>query len=527
MITLFDLVIKNGTIYDGSTNQAYKADIGIIKDKIVEVGDLKTYKSRDEIDASGLCIMPGFIDTHVHSDMALLYDRQHANGLYQGITTEILGQDGLSYAPLSPDNLKMYSKYLRGLNGWFEDVSLDFKDVNEFLNKFDKKISINVAYQIPHGAIRLEALGFNDVPLKGYALDKAKDLMRKGFEQGAVGFSTGLSYFPHSYSDTDELVELCKVCVEYDAPFVIHYRTVFRDTPFDPVEEAIEVARRSGVRLHFPHFRTDENTCGKAPELMAPIEKAMEEGIEITLELYPYYTGSGDVSCFLPPWVVEGGYEATLERLRNPLLRKRIIDGMKVNTFATAGTFTHLKKNETYVGMDFEDVAKERNQSVEDMICDLLIEENFEVGMRGNPTMNMEKREQMDKDFVWLLSRPYYMVGTDGIPLGFKPHPRAFGAFPRFLKLAKQHGMSYEDFANRTSFLPAKVFKLKNRGKIAEDYFADLVVFDPENIRDNATYKNPRRAPDGIEYVIVNGKIAVYKEKVTGMFSGQAIRREN
>jgi len=513
-------------IYDGSTNPAYRADIGIIDDKIVEIGNLKNEQFRDEIDASGLCIMPGFIDTHVHSDMMLLYDRQHANGLCQGITTEILGQDGLSYAPLSTDNLKMYVKYLAGLNGYFEDVSLDFKDVGGFLNKFDKKTSINVAYQIPHGAIRLEALGFNDIPLKGYALDKAKDLMRKGFEQGAVAFSTGLSYYPCSYCDTDELVGLCKVCAEYDAPFVIHTRSVFRGIPIDPVDEAIEVARRSGVRLHFSHFRTGDNNCGKAPELMAPIKKAMEEGIKITLDLYPYYSGSGYAVIFLPPWGVEGGYEVTLERLRNPLLRKRIIDGMKANTIATAGTFTHLNKNETYVGMDFEDVARERNQSVEDMICDILVEENLEVGYFANPTRNMEKREQMEKDFVWLLSRPYYMVGTDGIPLGFKPHPRAFGTFPRFLKLAKQYGMSYEDFANRTSTLPAEVFRMKGRGKIAKDYFADIVIFDPENVKDNATYINPRKAPDGIEYVIVNGKIAVYKEKVTGLFAGRAIRRE-
>jgi N-acyl-D-amino-acid deacylase len=419
----------------------------------------------------------------------------------------------------------MYSKYLAGLNGYFEDVKLDFNDVDGYLKKFDKKTAINVAYQVPHGTIRLEALGFNDIPLKGYALDKAKDLMREAFEPGGYSI-TGLSYYPCSYSDTDELIELCKVCAEYDAPFVIHTRSVFRNNPIDPADEAIEVARRSGVRLHFSHFRTGDNNCGKAPELMAPIKKAMDEGLKITLELYPYYSGSGYAVIFIPSWAVEGGYEATLKRLKNLLLRKNIIDGMKKNIIPPSGIFTHLNKNETYGGMNFEDVAKKRNQSVKNMMCDILIEENLEVGYFANPTRNMEKREQMEKDFVWLLSRPYYMVGTDGIPLGFKPHPRAFGAFPRFLKLAKQHGMSYEDFANRTSFLPAKVFKLKNRGKIAEDYFADLVVFDPENIKDNATYKNPRRAPDGIEYVIVNGKVAVYKEKVTGLFAGRAIRRE-
>lgn len=226
------------------------------------------------------------------------------------------------------------------------------------------------------------------------------------------------------------------------------------------------------------------------------------------------------------------GYEATLERLKNPILRKKIIEGIKENipwidTLPPGGTFTHLKKNEAYIGMDFRDVAKERNQSLEDMICDILAEENLEVGTNVNPSVDIKKREQMKKDFVWLLSKPYYMVGTDGIPVGFKPHPRAFGTFPRFLNLAKQYGMPYEIFANRTSYFPAEVFKLKNRGKIAKKYYAGIIVFNPVTIKDNATYNNPRRGPDGIEYVVVNGKIAVYKEKVTGLFASQKIRREN
>lgn len=522
---MFDLLIRNGTIFDGSRSKAYISDIGIVNDRITEIGNLKVSESRDEIDATGLYVMPGFIDTHVHSDMALLHDRQHANGLCQGITTELLGQDGLSYAPLSSENLEMYAKYLSGLNGWFDGVRLDFKDVDDYLNKFHNTVSINVAYQIAHGAIRLEALGFNDTPLKGYALEKAKNLMRVGFEQGAVAFSTGLSYFPCAYSDTDELVELCKVCVEYDAPFVIHLRSVFKGKPFDPVDEAIEIARRSGVRLHFSHFRTHENNYGKPDELMEPLERAMGEGIEISLDLYPYSMGSGYILALLPPWAVEGGYEATLERLEDPLLRTKITDEVRANMGTVGRTFTHLKKNKQYIGMDFEAVAKMRNQPVEDMICDLLLEEGLEVGHRGNPTRNKKIKEQMEKDFVWLLSRPYYVIGSDGIPVGEKPHPRAFGTFPKFLKLAKRHRMPYEEFANRAACLPAEVFGLKHRGKIEKGYFADIVIFDPENTKDNATYENPRRLPDGIEFVIVNGKIAVYKEKVTGMFSGHAIRK--
>lgn len=522
---MYDLLIKAGRIYDGSGSDSYIADIAISDEKISKVGDLSSVSSHNIVDASGLSIMPGFIDTHSHSDMALLYDRQHINGLYQGITTELLGQDGLSYAPLSQDNLEMYARYNAGLNGYFDVVTLDFTDVKGYLDKFHEKVSVNVAYQIPHGAIRLEALGFSDKPMTGYALKKAKDLMREGFEQGAVAFSTGLSYFPHSYSDTDELVELCKVCVEYDAPLVIHLRTVFRECHFDPIEEAIEIAKRSGVRLHFSHFRTNTKNYGRIYELLAPIENAQNEGLDITMELYPYYTGSTYAVMYLPPWSVEGGFEETIKRLKDFSLREKIITGMKENIAKTVGSFTHLNRNREYIGLTFETVAKKRNQSIEEMICDILIEENLEVGVRGNPTNDMEIKMQMDKDFVQLLSKPYYMVGSDGIPVGLKPHPRAFGTFPRFLILARKYGLSYEDFANRTSFLPAKTFKLKKRGKISENYYADLVIFNPTDLKDNATFESPRRAPDGIEYVVVNGNIALYDKKITGIFAGKSLKR--
>jgi N-acyl-D-amino-acid deacylase len=523
---MFDLIVRNGTIYNGSGGPSFVSDIAISGDRITEIGDLSSACARDELDASGLCVMPGFIDTHLHSDMVLLYDRQHANGLCQGITTEILGQDGLSYAPLSRDNLSMYAKFLSGLNGYFEDVPLDFATVGEYLDKFHKKTAINVAYQVPHGTIRLEAMGFHDRPLTGYALDRAKDLMRQGFEEGAVAFSTGLSYYPCSFSDTEELVELCRVCAEYDVPFVTHTRSVFRGAPFDPNEEAIEIARRAGCKLHFSHFRTGPENAGMARQLMEPIEKAMSEGIKITLETYPYYSGSGYAVVFLPLWAMEGGYCAILERLANPALRPAIIDGIEKNTFPPVGVFTHLKKHEQYIGMDFEAVAGERGQTVGDMLCDLLLEENLDVGYYATPTTDMETRKLLDRDFVWLLSRPYYMICTDSIPYGFKPHPRAFGTFPRFLCLAREHGMSYETFANRAAAVPAETFRIKDRGHVEKGFFGDLVIFDGRNVTDNATYQNPRRAPTGIKHVVVNGKIAVYEEKVTGLFSGYALRRD-
>lgn len=522
---MFDLIVRGGTVYDGTGSKARVTDIGVNGDKITAIDDLREAKGRDEIDARGLCVLPGFIDTHTHSDMVLLFDRQHASGLYQGITTELIGQDGLSYAPLSKDNLSMYTKYLRGLNGEFEDIGLDFTGVDGFLKKFHKKTAINVAYQVPHGAIRLEALGFNDIPLKGYAMDKAKNLMRQGFKDGAVAFSTGLSYFPCSYADTAEMVELCEVCAEYDVPFVIHTRSVFRGEPFDHVAEAIEIARRSGCRLHFSHFRTGKTTAGQVEKVLEPIEKAMAEGVRITLETYPYYAGSGYAVIFLPPWAVEGGYEATLERLADASLRPRIAKGINENTFPPEGAFTHLIRNAEYIGRDFESVAKDRGQTVAEMLCDILLEENLEVGYSAAYPTDAETCGKLDKDFIQLLSKPYYMICSDSIHIGKKPHPRTTSTFPRFLRLAREQGMALETFANRASAVPAKTFGLKGRGLISEGYFADLVVLDAQRVKETATYPNPRRAPDGIAHVTVNGEIAVYDGRVTGLLNGYALKK--
>jgi N-acyl-D-amino-acid deacylase len=525
---MYDLLIRNVKIYDGSEGNPYIADIGIKGDKIEAIGDLKDAAAVEEIEAGGLSAMPGFIDTHCHSDMSLLYDRQHANGLMQGITTELLGQDGLSYVPLSPDNLKMYTKYLAGLNGYYPDVPLDFNTVEQYLERFHKKVAPNVAYQVPHGAIRLEAMGFLDRPLTGYALDKAKALMRQAFEEGAVAFSTGLSYYPCSYADTEELIELCKVCAEYDVPFVIHTRSVFRGEPFDPTLEAIQIARKAGCRLHFSHFRTSPANYGRTAELLEPIEKAIDEGMKITCETYCYYSGAGYAVVFLPPWAVEGGYEATLERLADKSLRERIYEGMRANTIPPVdGTFTQLDKNVQYLGMSFEEVARLRGQTNEEMMCDILLEEGLNVGYYANPTGDEAIRRQLDDDFTELLKKPYYMVCTDSIPHGLKPHPRAFGTFPRFLRLAREKGVPFETVANRMAKNPARTFRLNGRGSIETGNYADIVIFNEQTVTDTATYRDARRSPKGIPYVIVNGKTAVYDEKVTGVLNGHAICRGN
>ena len=529
---MFDLVILGGNVVDGTGDPAYRADVGIRGERIDAIGDLAKSETRRVIDATGLVVAPGFIDTHAHSDGVLLVDPQHANGLRQGVTTEILGQDGLSYAQLSPENYRVYRRYLTGLLGEPPE-DLDMSSVASFRSHYHKKVAINTAYCVAHGAVRLEAAGFQDVPLRGDTLERAKGLVREGIEQGAVAFSTGMSYFPNSWSDTDEMVELCKVAHETGSVYVTHLRNVNTDRAFGggDIPEALEIGRRSGVAVHFSHHRTDAGNAGKVAERVELIDKAKAEGVDCTLELYPYPTGSSFPASFLPSYAHEGGPDAIIERLRDPSERPKLIDYLdhdydrdKPRPLDEA-VFTYLPNNSDLEGMSLPDIAEGRGVSMGEALCDLLLEGDLRVGYRGAPPSSVAVWRQISRDSVELLSRPDYMVGSDSIPLGSLPHPRAYGTFPRFLgRLRRQFDLlSLEQMVQRMTDNAARRFGLTHRGRVADGYYADLVVFDSERIIDNATYDDPRQFPTGVPYVLVNGQVAVDQERCTGVMAGQAV----
>ena len=529
---MFDVLICGGLVIDGSGAPARPADIGIRGEVIESVGRLDGAEAARIINAADLVVAPGFIDTHVHSDVMILADPQHAPKLCQGVTTEILGQDGLSYAPLSPANLQLYRRYLAGLNG-NPDIAWDWSSVAEFRSRFERKVAINTAYLIPHGTVRLEVLGMRDVPLQGEALKKAQRLIEQGMEEWAVGFSTGLSYYPCSYSDTDELVELCRTVAGRQGVFVIHTRTVFRGAPYDPVEEALEVARRSDVKLHFSHFRTHPATAGRPDELLAPVDAAQAQGVDVTLETYPYPSGSSKVIMFLPMWAQEGGPDEILARLADPIQRRRIVAQMPNAIVPSRGitwkdyVYSHIPsaKNRDLVGLDFVEAARRRGVGTpEELICDLLLEENLEVGFRGAPPAP-EVWDTMNRDLMQLYSRPNYTVGSDSILVGDKPHPRAYGCFPRLLgRLRRQYGgPTLEALINRATALPAQRFGLKDRGLLQPGKAADVVIFNPDTLTDTATYEDPKRFPVGVEYVLVNGQIAVEQGRPTGVLAGRTL----
>lgn len=525
---MFDVVILGGTVVDGTGGPGYRADVGVGGDTVDAIGDLSKAEARRVIDATGMVVSPGFIDTHAHSDGALLVDPQHANGLRQGITTEILGQDGLSYAPLSAANYPVYRRYLAGLLGEPPE-GLDMSSVAAFRSHYDRKVAINTAYCVAHGAVRLEALGFRDAPLTGDALKHARRLIAEGIEQGAVGFATGMSYFPNSWSDTEEMVELCKVTQAAGGVYVTHLRNVNVDRAYGGggVPEALEIGRRSGVKVHFSHYRTQADNAGQVSERMELIDKAKAEGVDCTLELYPYPTGSSYPVSFLPSYAHDGGPDAIIDRLKDPAERQKLVDYLD-NDYPGglhSAVFTYLPKNKELEGVSLPEIAGSRGVSLGEALCDLLLDEDMQVGYRGAPPDNVAAWRQVSRDCVELLSRPDYMVGSDAIPLGSLPHPRAYGTFPRFLgRLRRAFDiLDLEQMVQRMTDNAARRFGLTRRGRIESGYFADIVVFDAEHLIDNATYDDPKQFPTGIPYVLVNGQVAVDSERCTGVMAGRAV----
>ena len=523
------VILRGGSVVDGTGAPGIAADVAVDGDRIAAVGDLSGMAAEREIDASGLTISPGFIDTHAHSDGVLLRDAVHAHGLVQGVTTEFITQDGLSYALLSDENLDSYGRYIAGLYGP-PPTDLDMSTMAAFRSHYDGK-GCNVAVQAPHGPVRLESVGFQDVPLEGEGLVKAERMVAEAMEQGATGFSTGLSYYPNSYSNTDELVALNRVVASYDGVYVTHIRNHNDDRAPDGsgIVEAMNIGRRSGVKVHISHYRTFPSNAGDIDSIMSEVDQAKAEGVDVTLECYPYAAAATVPGYFLRGECHVGGIDRLLERLGDPAWRDRLIDSLE-NLFpgrSDAATFTwigaeHLKHLE---GLSFADAAARMEMSVSEVTLMVMRESGLQCGFRDAMPASPLVARQVEADVIALLSRDDYMVGSDGIPFDEGiPHPRAYGTFPRIVgRLRRRSGVSLEHLVRGMTSLPAGRFGLTDRGVVAEGKFADLVVFDAESVIDTADFNDPRTAPAGIPYVLVNGQLAVDGGRPTGVLAGRSV----
>lgn len=528
---MYDLLIKNGRIIDGTGSPWYYNDVAVKNGKIVKIGKLSDAEANEIIDADNHVVSPGFIDMHTHSDLIILDEPLIEAKVRQGITTDLLGQDGVAAAPLHDNYIESWQRNIAGLDGT-PTVDWDWKTVGNYLDKIEKNNpSYNLATLAPHGNIRMEVMGLENRFATDEEIEKMRQILRRSLDEGAVGLSTGLIYVPCCFAEMKELEALCQVIAEYGAPLVIHQRSE-GDEILESMDELIEMMKRCGAHLHFSHLKNcGKDNWEKTKDVLKKIDQARKDGLEVTFDQYPYIAGSTMLSAILPSWVHDGGTEEMLKRLQERDSRERIIKEMETglkgwdSMSKWAGwngiviTSVVTKENEFCIGKSIEEIAEIKQLNEADIALDLILQEKNDVGMIDFV---------MDEESVkMILSHPSGTIGSDGL-LGGEPHPRAYGSFPRVLgKYVREENVTtLEDMIRRMTSQPARIIGLQDRGLIREGLNADIVIFNPDTVIDNATFENSRQFNTGIEYVIVNGEIIVDGEQAFPKPVGKVIRRK-
>jgi N-acyl-D-amino-acid deacylase len=529
---MYDVIIKDGMVVDGTGSPWYRADVGIKAGKIVRIShDLSGEGTKKLISAEGLTVAPGFIDMHSHSDIMLFSSPTADEKVRQGVTSELLGQDGIGVAPISDKNLNNWRKVLSGLAG-DPDIEWSWRDFASYLDALDKaKTSTNPVVLATHGAIRQEVIGLENRRAEPAELDRMKELTAECMAAGAVGLSLGLIYLPCFYANRKELVEVYKTCSQYNGFMVVHIRNE-AELAEEAMQEVIDITKEAKVPLHISHFKTaGRNNWHKTDEMIAMAEQARREGLEVTFDQYPYIAGSTMFFAVLPQWALEGGATSMLQRLQDKDLREKIrhdiahgIPGWQ-NMARDTGwegvmvTAVKTEKNKELEGMYMSEIAERLGKDPVDAAMDLLLEEDAAVGMATFA--------QSEENVKKILKHDYQMPCTDGL-LGGKPHPRVYGTFPRILGkyVREEKVISLPTAIRKMTSFPAQRLGLKDRGLIREGMAADITVFNAETIIDKATYAEPRQYPEGIEYVLVNGDPVVFAGQHTGSRPGYVLRRK-
>jgi len=515
-----DLVIRNAKIIDGSGNPWYKADIGVVGERIAKIGRID--EGRKVIDAEGLIVSPGFIDTHSHSDLILIAEPEAKQKTMQGVTTEVVGQDGLGEAPVSDETLEDWRRYLSGLNG-DPDIDWSWRSFGEYLDALNEaETSINVASLVGHGNLRLLAMGMENRAPTLSELNEMKVILSTSLKEGGFGLSTGLIYPPCVYAETSELTELCKVTADHGGIFVVHMRNE-GDRLLESIDEVAGIGRDSGVHVHVSHFKASgEKNWGKVDNALARLEKYRSEGITFTVDQYPYIAGSTFLSSLLPVSAHEGGTERMLSRLRDPEERNRIkaqiaeSRGLEWGWDNILVTSVNTPSNKPHEGLGLGEIAKKKGEEPVEVLFNVILEEDNAA--------TMVSFSMSEEDVRTVMRSPLQMVCTDGIVLG-KPHPRAYGSFPRVLgRYVREGTLRLEEAVRKMTSLPAQTLGIKDRGLLKPGMHADITIFDPMKVIDKGTYHDPIQFPEGIEYVIVNGAVTVERGVHTGERAGKALR---
>lgn len=528
-----DVVIQNGTLYDGTGSPPFIGTVAIKGDKIVYVGPPKFFRADQNINATDKAVSPGFINMLSWGVDSLIEDGKSQSDIIQGVTLEVFGE-GMSWGPLN-DPLKASMKKKQG-DIQYEITWTTLGEYLQFLE--DKGVSTNVASFLGATTLRINAVGYEDRAPNVEELELMKDLVHQGMKEGAMGIGSSLIYAPAFYSSTEELIEICKVAADYGGMYISHMRSEGNKL-LESVDELLTIANEAGIPAEIYHLKqSGKKNWGKLDRVIQKIDSARAKGLKITTDMYTYTAGATGLDASMPPWVQEGGLEQWIERLKDPQIRKRVIKEMKTDTDEWENLMRAAEspdklilvgfKNDSLkylTGKTLTEVAKIKGKSPEETAIDLVIQDGSRVG-----TVYFLMDEENIKRQIQL---PYMSFGSDagslateGVFLKNSTHPRAFGNFARLLGkyVRDEQIIPMEEAIYKLSGLPATNLKIKERGFLKENYFADVVVFDPKSIRDFATFENPMQYATGIEQVWVNGTHVLENGTHTGAFGGRFVK---
>ncbi len=529
----YDMIIENAQLYDGSGSAAVSGSIAIQGDTIAAVGDLGAATAETRVDAKGMAVSPGFINMLSWATESLIEDGRSMSGIMQGVTLEVMGE-GWSMGPYSK-KMKEEEKNSQG------DIKYDiaWTTLGEYLEFLEQKgVSTNVASFVGATTLRIHELGSEDRAPSEEELGRMKELTRQAMEEGALGIGSSLIYAPAFYAKTDELIALCEVASEYGGMYITHMRSEGNKL-LEGVDEVIEIASSANIAAEIYHLKAaGKNNWPKMDQVIQKIDSARSAGIQLTTDMYNYVAGATGLDASMPPWVQEGGYKAWAERLKDPVIRDKVIAEMRTdaqdweNLYYAAGSAEKVLlvgfKNDDlkkYTGKSLAEVAEIMGKSPEETAIELVIADGSRVG-----TVYFLMSEENVKKQIAL---PYMSFGSDagsmateGVFLKSNPHPRAYGNFSRLLGkyVREEKVIPLEEAIHKLSGLPASHLKLKNRGLLKPGYAADIVIFDPNTIIDHATFEQPHQYSTGVSHVFVNGVQVLKDGAHTGATPGRVVR---
>jgi N-acyl-D-amino-acid deacylase len=527
-----DLAINNGFVIDGARNPWYRASIGIKNGKIACITRSEIRDAKQVIDAPNLAVCPGFVDIHSHSDFVLLAGSDAESKIRQGVTTEVIGNCGISAAPIEGEAIRDAEASARQYG-----LRVTWSSLAEYLSRLERQgVVLNVACLVGNGTVRASVMGFGNRAPSGREMSRMEQLVAQCMREGAFGLSSGLLYPPSCYAKPDELSRLAAVAASFGGIYTSHLRDE-SDGLEEAVDEALAIGRK-GVAVQLSHHKAcGKRNWGKVRRTLKNIEKARARGIDATVDVYPYTAYSTWLSAAIPPWACEGGDHQLIERLKDRATRAKLKGQMRaglpkwesMTKGASWGKFmiSSFPQRPSLVGKTIQQIAALRERDPFEVVFDLLIE--------GEAAVEIVVEDMSERDVRLVLQSPLSMIGSDGESLSAKgrlgkgrPHPRSFGTFPRVLSryVREYHLLTLEGAIRKMTSLPASRIGLGNRGLIRAGMAADVVIFDPSGVADTATYLKPKRFPVGIEYVILNGVPVVARGKFLGKLDGRVLRHD-